>query len=226
MVSPGCPGVDRGCRSGQWFHRLPRRGARWGRNADKFPELGKAFLRLSTGKQFLPDWIQHLHRIHPDQALQFHGHRVVFGAVPPQEHDTRGRLLLYTLTLVSPPPVLRLPDLRPRRCAPESGFRIGFRDEQTAMAEQTERVTRKVALKIIKLGMDTKQVVARFEAERQALAVMDHPKISNLLDSTSRMSSPVVGTITRFPRSTGPTLDAEKTEAPRGDVKADPKSRR
>src|SRR5437762_12094917 len=45
------------------------------------------------------------------------------------------------------------------------------------MAEQDEPVRRRVALKVIKLGMDTKQVVARFEAERQALALMDHPNI-------------------------------------------------
>jgi hypothetical protein len=51
------------------------------------------------------------------------------------------------------------------------------------MAEQQEPVQRKVALKIIKLGMDTKQVVARFEAERQALALMDHPNISKVLDA-------------------------------------------
>ena len=44
------------------------------------------------------------------------------------------------------------------------------------MAEQREPVVRKVALKIIKAGMDTRQVVARFEAERQALALMDHPE--------------------------------------------------
>ncbi len=50
------------------------------------------------------------------------------------------------------------------------------------MAEQTEPVQRKVALKIIKLGMDTKQVVARFEAERQALALMEHPSIAKVLD--------------------------------------------
>src|SRR6266542_3955475 len=50
------------------------------------------------------------------------------------------------------------------------------------MAEQREPVVRKVALKIIKLGMDTKQVVARFEAERQALALMDHPNIAKVLD--------------------------------------------
>jgi serine/threonine protein kinase len=42
-----------------------------------------------------------------------------------------------------------------------------------------------VALKVIKLGMDTKQVVARFEAERQALAMMDHPNIAKVLDAGS-----------------------------------------
>ncbi len=49
-------------------------------------------------------------------------------------------------------------------------------------AEQDEPVRRRVALKIIKLGMDTKAVVARFEAERQALAMMDHPNIAKVLD--------------------------------------------
>jgi eukaryotic-like serine/threonine-protein kinase len=51
------------------------------------------------------------------------------------------------------------------------------------MAEQEEPVRRRVALKIIKLGMDTKQVIARFEAERQALALMDHPNIAKVLDA-------------------------------------------
>jgi tetratricopeptide (TPR) repeat protein len=53
------------------------------------------------------------------------------------------------------------------------------------MAEQTEPVVRRVAFKIIKLGMDTRQVVARFEAERQALALMDHPNIAKVLDAGS-----------------------------------------
>ncbi|MDX1963390.1 MAG: serine/threonine-protein kinase [Pirellulales bacterium] len=51
------------------------------------------------------------------------------------------------------------------------------------MAEQTEPVHRKVALKIIKPGMDTRQVIARFEAERQALALMDHMNIARVLDA-------------------------------------------
>jgi len=51
------------------------------------------------------------------------------------------------------------------------------------MAEQTEPVIRRVAVKIIKQGMDTREVIARFEAERQALALMDHPNIAKVLDA-------------------------------------------
>ena len=59
----------------------------------------------------------------------------------------------------------------------EGGFGIVYR------AEQTVPVRREVALKIIKLGMDTRQVMARFEAERQALAMMDHPGIARVHDA-------------------------------------------
>ncbi len=59
----------------------------------------------------------------------------------------------------------------------EGGFGTVF------MAEQQEPVIRRVALKIIKLGMDTRQVIARFEAERQALAMMDHPSIARVFDA-------------------------------------------
>jgi serine/threonine protein kinase/Flp pilus assembly protein TadD len=58
----------------------------------------------------------------------------------------------------------------------EGGFGAVF------LAEQTEPVRRKVALKVLKPGMDTRQVVARFEAERQALAIMDHPHIAKVFD--------------------------------------------
>ena len=51
------------------------------------------------------------------------------------------------------------------------------------VAEQEKPIRRKVALKVIKLGMDTKSVIARFEAERQALAMMDHPNIARVLDA-------------------------------------------
>jgi serine/threonine protein kinase len=56
------------------------------------------------------------------------------------------------------------------------------------LAEQFEPVRRKVALKIIKPGMDTRQVIARFEAERQALSLMDHPNIAKVLDAGATTS--------------------------------------
>src|ERR1700733_10737734 len=56
----------------------------------------------------------------------------------------------------------------------EGGFGMVY------VAEQTEPVRRQVALKITKLGMDTRQVVARFEMERQALAMMEHPNIAKV----------------------------------------------
>lgn len=87
-----------------------------------------------------------------------------------------------------------LEDLGSQRISPtaEMGLHIGpytLREQigeggmgVVYVAEQTEPVTRKVALKIIKPGMATKDVVTRFEAERQALAVMDHPNIARVLD--------------------------------------------
>jgi WD40 repeat protein/serine/threonine protein kinase len=65
----------------------------------------------------------------------------------------------------------------------EGGFGVVF------MAEQTQPVRRKVALKILKPGMDTRQVVARFEAERQALAIMDHPNIAKVFDGGATPSA-------------------------------------
>jgi len=59
----------------------------------------------------------------------------------------------------------------------EGGFGVVF------MAEQTQPIRRRVALKVLTPGMDTRQVVARFEAERQALALMDHPNIAKVLDA-------------------------------------------
>jgi eukaryotic-like serine/threonine-protein kinase len=69
----------------------------------------------------------------------------------------------------------------------EGGMGIVF------MAEQTEPIQRTVALKIVKPGMDTRQVIARFEAERQAVAMMDHPNIAKVLDAvtTDRCSMPI-----------------------------------
>src|SRR5262249_50014404 len=61
----------------------------------------------------------------------------------------------------------------------EGGFGVVF------MAEQMQPVRRLVALKVLKPGMDTRQVVARFEAERQALALMDHPNIAHVFDGAA-----------------------------------------
>jgi serine/threonine protein kinase len=61
----------------------------------------------------------------------------------------------------------------------EGGFGVVF------MAEQTAPLRRKVALKILKPGMDSRQVIGRFEAERQALAIMDHPNIARVFDGGS-----------------------------------------
>ena len=58
------------------------------------------------------------------------------------------------------------------------------------MAEQKEPIQRRVAVKVIKAGMDSKQVLARFEAERQALALMDHPNIAKVLDAGTTGQEP------------------------------------
>src|SRR5262249_695911 len=59
----------------------------------------------------------------------------------------------------------------------EGGFGVVY------MADQEQPIRRKVALKILKPGMDSRQVIARFEAERQALALMDHPHIAKVIDA-------------------------------------------
>ncbi len=80
------------------------------------------------------------------------------------------------------------------------------------MAEQTEPVKRKVALKILKPGLDTRQVIARFEAERQALAMMDHVNIARVFDggttacSRSRETSDAIGTACSRSRETSDAI--------------------
>ncbi len=85
------------------------------------------------------------------------------------------------------------------------------------VAEQTDPIRRKVALKILKPGMDTRQIVARFEAERQALAIMDHPNIAKVFDGGSTGMASVEPSGRRvsddpntsgFPNTSGLRLDA------------------
>jgi serine/threonine protein kinase/tetratricopeptide (TPR) repeat protein len=97
---------------------------------------------------------------------------------------------LETPAVASPPNPPIVPDLPPGE---KPGDKIGnYKILQIIgeggcgsvfMAEQEQPVRRRVALKVIKLGMDTKNVVARFEAERQALALMDHPNIAKVFDA-------------------------------------------
>jgi serine/threonine protein kinase len=88
--------------------------------------------------------------------------RSITSKLPAEVHETYG-------TKIGPYKVLEL--------IGEGGFGSVY------MAQQEHPVQRRVALKIIKLGMDTRQVVARFEQERQALAVMDHPNIAKVFDA-------------------------------------------
>src|SRR4051794_7193006 len=80
-------------------------------------------------------------------------------------------------TILLPPPGTMIGRYKLLQPIGEGGYGVVF------MAEQTTPVQRKVALKIIKAGMDTRHVIARFEAERQALALMDHPNIAKVFDA-------------------------------------------
>jgi eukaryotic-like serine/threonine-protein kinase len=93
----------------------------------------------------------------------------------------RGPVVLSSVTLDMPPhtepPGTQIGPYKLREQLGEGGFGVVY------VAEQEQPVARKVALKIIKPGMDTREVIARFEAERQALALMDHPNIAKVLDA-------------------------------------------
>ena len=101
------------------------------------------------------------------------------------------------------------------------------------LAEQQRPVRRQVAIKIVKAGMDTAQVVARFEAERQALAVMDHPAIAKVFDggttpegrpyfameyvrgeAITQLLRPSASADTRAPRAVHPALRRRPARAP------------
>ena len=110
--------------------------------------------------------------------------RIATGSgVSPCAHMNRPAQFLQPTIMVLPPdgpseqPSDRIGRYKLLEKIGEGGFGVVW------MAEQEEPVRRRVALKIIKLGMDTKEVVARFEAERQALAMMDHPNIARVFDA-------------------------------------------
>src|SRR5262245_41526439 len=97
-------------------------------------------------------------------------------------HDASGSFLREPATLppafepVSEGPGTRVGPYKLLQQIGEGGMGVVY------MAEQEQPIRRKVAVKIIKPGMDSKQVIARFEAERQALAMMDHQNIAKVLD--------------------------------------------
>src|SRR5215467_4347560 len=97
-------------------------------------------------------------------------------------HEQAGDFLEQTIQLPSadfePEPIARvIGRYKLLEKIGEGGFGVVF------LAEQEEPMLRKVALKIIKAGMDTREVIARFVAEQQALALMDHPNIAKVLDA-------------------------------------------
>ncbi len=121
----------------------------------------EAFLEVACrGNPELRAQIDTLLRAH-DRAGDFLQARVELRQVPPADHYLGATIGRYRLL----------------RKLGEGGFGMVY------LAEQVEPVQRQVALKIIKPGMDTREVVARFEAERQALALMDHPNIAMVLDA-------------------------------------------
>jgi len=101
-------------------------------------------------------------------------HEDARGFIPTREIDAESTLLMESP--ISEGPGTKIGRYKLLQKIGEGGMGVVY------MAEQEEPVRRRVALKIIKLGMDTRQVVARFEAERQALALMDHPNIAKVLD--------------------------------------------
>jgi hypothetical protein len=100
------------------------------------------------------------------------------------------------------------------------------------VAEQQQPVRRKVALKVIKPGMDSRQVIARFEAERQALAMMDHPNIAKVHDGGATMEgrpyfvmelvkgTPIHRVLRSAPPQQSPTLAIVPRRVPRGAARA------
>jgi formylglycine-generating enzyme required for sulfatase activity/serine/threonine protein kinase len=134
----------------------------------------------------------HAGEMNPDEKAQLVDHLAQCGECSERNgkllksHDdvlAQARGIPATMSAVAPPPSPT--PSRPDRVGPyrileeigEGGMGTVF------LAEQTEPIRRRVALKIIKLGMDTKSVIARFEAERQALAMMEHPNVARILDA-------------------------------------------
>jgi len=128
------------------------------------PEERNAFVKSACGED-----TELLRRV--EGLLKFHYDDDRFLASPPACED----ITLDTSPLTEEPGT-KIGRYKLLQRIGEGGFGVVY------MAEQERPIRRRVALKIIKLGMDTKQVIARFEAERQALAMMEHPNIARVFD--------------------------------------------
>jgi serine/threonine protein kinase len=111
-------------------------------------------------------------RLRVERLLKEHERqeRLIQDASPPGAQAT-------VLTSVSEGPGVQIGPYKLLQQIGEGGMGVVF------MAEQTEPVERRVAIKIVRLGMESRQVLARFDAERHALAVLDHPNIARVLDA-------------------------------------------
>src|SRR5437773_3222139 len=145
------------------------------------PQAREEFLRgACVGNQAMFERVQGLLRAH-DRAGKFLEHerpageaRVSSPAEPPERF---GAAAAGDSRAPSEKPGDRIGRYKLLQKIGEGGCGVVY------MAEQEEPARRRVALKIIKLGMDTRQVIARLEAERQALAIMDHPNIAKIHDA-------------------------------------------
>jgi serine/threonine protein kinase/tetratricopeptide (TPR) repeat protein len=149
-------------RAKQIFHEaLEKRG----------PERSGFVAAACGGDEQLRAQVQALIKAH-DEAGEF----LVSPTVPEADEAARAAATLSFSPPIEGPGTIIGP-YKLLQVIGEGGFGVVY------MAEQEEPVRRRVALKIIKLGMDTRQVIARFEAERQALALMEHPNIARVLDA-------------------------------------------
>src|SRR2546428_11268182 len=112
-----------------------------------------------------------------ESLLQAHERSGEFLNRPPAEQPAKTFVITTSMIAVTEKPGDRIGRYKLLQQIGEGGCGIVY------MAEQEQPVRRRVALKVIKLGMDTNSVIARFEAERQALALMDHPNIAKVLDA-------------------------------------------
>ncbi|MEX2316506.1 MAG: protein kinase, partial [Pirellulales bacterium] len=135
---------------------------------EKSPAERASFLEQAlAGDASLRLRVEALLKAHEEPGTFLEARAAVFGATI--EHSAGPALAERAGTLIGPYKLLQQ--------IGEGGMGVVF------MAEQTRPVQRTVALKITKPGMDTRQVIARFEAERQAVAMMDHPNIAKVLDA-------------------------------------------